>query len=140
MPGLVGIMLMVASTVAAQEQPSGTVTLYITSAALGVGAQWGNGTLTLNNGKQYRFAIQGLEVGGLGFAEARATGKVYNLQDVSEFAGLYVAAEANAAAGQGGPGVRTMRNQHGAVMHLSSTVEGLKLTLAGEGVRIALKE
>src|SRR5262245_38395403 len=135
---LVCALLVVTGTVAAQDQLSGRISLYATSVAAGVGVQWGDGTLTLNDGKQYKFTVQGLEVGGVGFSEARAQGEVYNLNNLSDFSGVYVAAEANAAIGSG-PGARTMRNQHGVVINLSSAQQGVKLTLAGEGVRIALK-
>lgn len=135
---LVGALLVVIGAVAAQDEPSGRISLYTTSVALGVGAQWGNGTLTMNDGKRYEFTVQGLEVGGVGFADARATGEVYNLHNLGDFNGVYVGAEANAAIGNG-PGARTMRNEHGVVMTLSSAQKGVKFTLAGEGVRIVLK-
>ena len=135
---LVGALLVVAGTAAAADRPSGKISLFVTSVAAGVGAQWGRGTLTLNNGKHYEFTVQGLEVGGVGFADARAEGQVYNLRDLSDFNGVYVAAEGNASIGNG-PGARTMRNEHGVVINLSSAQKGVKLTLAGEGVRIALK-
>jgi hypothetical protein len=134
--GLFCVLLVVASIAVAQS--SGKVIMHATSVAVGVGAQWGQGTLTLHNGKQYPFTIQGLEVGGLGVSEVNATGEVYNLQNLSDFNGVYAAAEANAAVGRG-QGVRTMRNEHGVVIDLSSVQQGVKLTLAGEGVRIALK-
>jgi len=57
-------LLCVASVVVARDVPSGTIALSATSMAAGVGAQWGDGTLTLHNGKTYRLAIQGLEVAG----------------------------------------------------------------------------
>lgn len=135
---LVGALLVMIGAVAAADKPSGRVSLYTTSVAVGVGAEWGKGTLTLNNGKRYEFTVQGLEVGGVGFSEARATGDVYNLRNLADFSGVYVAAEANAAIGDGA-GARTMRNEHGVVINLSSAQKGVKLTLAGEGVRIALK-
>ena len=131
------VLLLVTGAIAAQKRPSGTVTLAASSVAAGVGWQWGDGTLTLNNGKKYRFTIQGLEVGGVGFSEVRAEGRVYNLARVSDFEGLYAAAEAGAAAGSG-RGVRSMRNEHGVVINLSSRQKGVKLTIAGEGMRINL--
>ena len=73
-------LFFVASVVVARHVPSGTITLSATSMAAGVGAQWGDGTLTLHNGKTYRFAIQGLEVGGVGFADLHAQGTIYNLR------------------------------------------------------------
>jgi hypothetical protein len=135
--GLLGVFVMIVNAIAAQ--PAGTITLHATSVAVGVGAQWGNGTLTLPNGKQYPFTVQGLEVGGIGVAELRAEGEVYNLDRLSDFNGVYAAAEASVAVGSG-PGARTMRNEHGVVINLSSLQKGVKLTLAGEGVRIALKD
>ena len=116
--GLIMCLLFV-SAAAARDVPSGTISLSATSMAAGVGAPWGDGTLTLNNGKTYRFAIQGLEVGGVGFADLYAQGTVYNLRRVSDLEGLYVAADANVAVGSG-PGTQTMRNEHGVVINLSS--------------------
>jgi len=116
--GLIMCLLFVSAAVA-RDVPSGTISLSATSMAAGVGAQWGDGTLTLNNGKTYRFAIQGLEVGGVGFADLHAQGTVYNLRRVSDLDGLYVAADANVAVGSG-PGTQTMRNEHGVVINLSS--------------------
>jgi len=107
--------------------------------AAGVGAQWGDGTLTLNNGKTHRFTVQGLEMGGVGFADLHAQGTVYNLRRVSDLDGLYVAADANVAVGSG-PGTQTMHNEHGVVINLSSEQQGVKLTLGGQGVRITLKD
>lgn len=135
---LVGALLLMVGSVAAADQLSGKISLSASSVAAGVGAQWGDGTLTLNNGKQYTFTVQGLEVGSVGFSDIRAQGEVYNLQNLADFNGVYVAAEANASIGDGA-GTRTMRNQHGVVINLSSAQQGVKLTLAGEGMRLALK-
>jgi hypothetical protein len=93
-------LLFTASVAVARDVPSGTISLSATSMAAGIGAQWGDGTLTLNNGKTYRFAIQGLEVGGVGFGDLHAQGTVYNLRRVSDLEGLYVAADANVAMGR----------------------------------------
>jgi hypothetical protein len=131
-------LLFLATVGAARDVPSGTISLSATSIAAGVGAQWGDGILTLNNGKTYRFAIQGLEVGGVGIADLHAQGTVYNLRTVSDLEGLYVAGDANVAVGSG-PGTQTMRNEHGVVINLSSEQQGVKLTLGGQGVRITLK-
>ena len=115
------------------------MTEYSVSGLLVSSLQWGDGTLTLNNGKTYRFTIAGLEVGGVGFAELRAQGTVYNLHKVSDLDGLYVAAEANMALGSG-PGAQTLRNERGVVINLSSEQQGVKLTLGGQGIRITLKD
>src|SRR4029450_9526196 len=103
--GLIMCLLFVSAAVA-RDVPSGTISLSATSMAAGVGAQWGGRTLTLNKGRTYRFAIQGLEVGGVGFADLHAQGTVYNLRRVSDLDGLYVAAGGNVAGG-GGPGAES---------------------------------
>jgi hypothetical protein len=105
--------------------------------ALGVGVDWGEGMLTLNNGDRYKFTLEGLEVGGVGVTQVQAQGEVYNLGQISDFAGIYVAAKANMSVVRG-PGVRVMENAHGVVIYLSSKQEGVKLTLAAEGIRINL--
>lgn len=67
-----------------------------------------------------------------------ATGQVYHLKQLSDFEGVYASAEAGASAGSG-PAVTAMQNPHGVVLHLRVTQEGVKLTLAAEGVNIDLK-
>ena len=137
--GFICSLFVVASAVSApKDVPSGTISLSATSVAAGVGVQWGDGILRLKNGKTYRFSIEGLEVGGVGFSEVRAQGKVYYLRKASDLAGLYIAGEANVAVGSG-PGIQTMRNEHGVVINLSSEQRGVKLTLDGQGIRITLK-
>lgn len=127
----------VGSLAAQDEKPSGTISIQSQTISLGVGVDWGAGRLTLRNGNTYQFSLQGLEVGGVGVSEVRAEGEVYNLERVSDFEGLYVAAKANIAVVRG-PGARTMRNENGVVLHLDSVQEGAKLTLAAEGVSINL--
>jgi hypothetical protein len=122
------------------QMPSGTISLDTTSIAAGAGVQWGNGTLTLNDGKQYSFALKGLDVGSVGVAKVHAEGKVYNVTTLSDFDGTYLAAEASVAIGGGGPGVVTMRNQHGVTIELQSVQQGAKLTIGAQGVEIALKQ
>ena len=127
--------------IAADEQtPSGTMSLETTSIAAGAGVHWGNGTLTLNDGRQYNFALRGLDVGSVGISKVNAEGKVYNLNTLADFDGTYLAAEASVAIGGGGPGVIAMRNQHGVIIELQSVQQGAKLTIGAQGVQIALKQ
>lgn len=122
----------------AENTPSGTVSIQSTSVAAGVGVEWGNGTLTYQ-GKKYPFSLQGLEVVGVGYAKVNAKGRVYNLTKLSDFEGVYAAAEAGVAAGSG-PDTVTMKNPNGAVMTLHAVQKGVKLTLAAGGVNVALKQ
>jgi hypothetical protein len=136
---LLGIVVLglVATVVAKRPPPSGTLSITTTSVAVGIGVHWGNGTLT-TQGQRYPFAVQGLEVGGVGVSKVQAVGQVYHLRKVADFAGTYVAVGADAAVG-GGAGILTMRNQHGVVINLQSTQQGLKLTAGVEGITITWK-
>lgn len=141
---VVGTLLLVcafgwAATVSAEGPPaSGTISITTTSIAVGLGAKWGDGMLT-TKGKRYRFAVQGLEVGAVGVSKVQATGKVYHLGKIADFAGTYVAAEGGATVGAGA-GVLTMRNQHGVVIDLQSVQQGVKLTAGVGGITITLKK
>ncbi len=65
-----------------------------------IGVNWGTGILTAR-GKRYPFALQGLEIGGVGVSKVQATGQVYHLRQVADFAGTYIAVMADAAVVQG---------------------------------------
>jgi hypothetical protein len=132
-----GVVGLIATAVAKPPPPSGTLSITTTSVAVGLGVHWGTGVLT-TRGQRYPFAIQGLEVGGVGVSKVQAVGQVYHLRQVADFAGTYVAVGANAAVG-GGAGIMTMRNQHGVVINLQSTQQGLKLTAGVEGITITWK-
>ena len=125
------------ATLASADEPSATVTIESTSVAIGVGVQWGHGTLKFQ-GKEYKFSVNGLSVIDLGVSSISATGKVYNLKKLSDFAGTYTAAEAGIAVGAG-VGAASMRNQNGVDMNLTSTKTGIKFKLAPEGLKIELK-
>ena len=53
--------------------------------------------------------------------------------------GVYTSVAAGGTLGGGGT-VAAMRNQNGVVIKLTSTTQGLSLTLAAEGVKIAMTE
>src|SRR5574342_12133 len=74
-------------------KPVGRVTISSRSIAAGVGVTWGDGKLSFK-GKDYPFTVNGLTVVDWGISRATAAGDVYNLTDVSKFAGTYAAAEA----------------------------------------------
>ena len=119
------------------EHPSGTVTMSEGSVAAGVGFSWGSGVLTFQ-GKKHPFKVDGLSVGSVGISKATASGSVYHLTKLEDFNGNYTAVGAGATVAGGGS-VAAMQNQQGMVIKLRSTTRGLKLTLAVDGVKIALK-
>ncbi|MGE0824601.1 MAG: hypothetical protein AB7G75_04090 [Candidatus Binatia bacterium] len=122
----------------ADEAPSGTISLQSTSVAAGVGVQWGDGQLTYK-GKKYPFSVEGLEALGVGYAEIKAEGTVYNLNKLEDFEGVYVSGEAGATAGSNFSSV-VMQNPHGVKISLQTLQEGAKLTLAAGGVNIDLQD
>src|SRR6476661_447577 len=89
------MVIALASNGAAAEKatPSGKLTMESKSIAAGIGITWGDGKLNFK-GKEYPFSIEGLTLVDFGISKASANGEVYNLTDVSKFAGTYVAAEA----------------------------------------------
>jgi hypothetical protein len=122
---------------AADDKPSGTVTIESTSVALGVGVSWGDGKLHYKN-KTHAFSVKGISVVDVGVSKVSARGKVFHLKKLEDFAGTFVAAQAGATVG-GGMSVVALRNQNGVVLELTSTQTGVKFTLAGEGIEVKLK-
>ena len=62
----------------------GTVTFTGGAVAIGVGFQWGNGTLTYQ-GRQYSFRVDGLSVVDVGVTRVTGSGTVRNLRNVADF-------------------------------------------------------
>jgi hypothetical protein len=116
----------------------GTVSMVVTSLALVVGAEWGQGLLTLADGTQHRFLVKGIELGGMGVEKAMLHGHVYHLTTLADFAGLYAAADLGFTIA-GGEGGMAMRNDHGVTIYLVSVEEGVKTTIGGAGVEIKLQ-
>ena len=75
-------------TQAPTTPPSATVRIREWSAAYYGSAAAGKGTLYYN-GRQHHFTISGLGIGGMGVQRISATGKVYNLNNLSQFSGTY---------------------------------------------------
>ena len=123
---------------AEDKAPDATLKLSGGSVAAGIGISWGGGTLTYK-GKEYPVDVKGLSVGDVGVTKIEASGKVYGLKDLADFDGNYVAAGAGATAAGGGS-VVAMRNQNGVEVTLTSTTQGVKITLGGGGVEMKLKK
>jgi hypothetical protein len=135
---LIALGCMVAFAAFADEpNPSGRVNISSKSVAIGVGVNWGDGTLSYG-GRTYTFSVAGLSVLDLGISTITSTGEVFNLNSVSDFSGNYAAGEAGIAIA-GGQNDVIMKNEHGVVMRLHGTQTGVKFTLAPQGVAIKLK-
>lgn len=134
---IAGVVMQPATAPAKGSRPVATVSLSGKSVAAGVGFEWGSGTLHYK-GKSYPFKVEGLEVGDVGVTTVTATGNVYHLKRLDDFAGQYTAAAAGAAAGGGGT-VGTMRNANDVVMNLKATTRGAELKAGVDGIKITLK-
>jgi hypothetical protein len=114
----------------------GTITFTGGAVAIGVGFQWGNGTLTYQ-GRQYPFRVDGLSIVDVGVTRVTGTGTVRNLRNLADFSGNYVSITAGATLAGGGSAA-SLRNQNGVVIDGIATSQGIRLTLAPGGVKITL--
>ena len=117
---------------------SGTVTMKIKAVALGIGVEWGSGTLTMYDGTSHDLKVRGLTLVDVGVSSVEATGEVYNLVEAKDIEKRFAAGAAGAALVGGGSAV-AMKNRNGVVMKLKSTQKGVRLTLAAEGLKMTLK-
>ena len=133
-----GAVAVFSTAMAADPAPSGTVTLTSKAVALGIGVSWGDGVLTVA-GKTYPFSVEGLSVADLGVSSVTTSGDVFNLKNVADFSGNFVAGEAGIAIA-GGPTDQILKNQNGVVLRLHGTQQGARLTLAAQGVKLTIKK
>ena len=86
----------------------------------------GSGTLTFK-GRNYPFTLTG-ELNGLGaLSGIQGAGDVYNLKDVSQFAGAYIQGAAPLAAGSL-PGEIWLKNTSGVIIRLSGQQNGITVS------------
>ena len=65
-------------------------------------------------------------------------GNVYNLSNVSQFAGNYAALGAGIALAGGGAGL-TMQNQAGVIINLNAVQQGVELNIGPQGFTITMQ-
>jgi len=131
------VALATTSVLAQSPNPSGKISVQSTSIAAGIGVSWGDGILSFQ-GKDVHFSVGGLSLVDFGISKASAVGEVYNLKDLSQFPGNYLAGEAGFALA-GGMGGISMRNSNGVVIVLRSASTGAKLQLGPSGLDIKMK-
>jgi len=125
-----------AVALAKDRTPDATIDLTATSVAVGAGIDWGKGTLHYK-GQDIPVKVKGLSLARVGAAKLTASGEVYNLKDLSGFAGNYSAVSAGAALAGGG-NIVAMENDNGVVMHVRSTTVGVDLDLGVKGLEVSL--
>ncbi len=116
-------------------KPSGSISISETQFGFLLGGNVGGGTLTYK-GKKYPFKIGGISVGKIGVSKVRGYGHVYNLTDISKFAGKYVGADASATAGKGKGSIRLQNGD--VILELDTRSKGLELSASGGGVKITM--
>jgi hypothetical protein len=90
------------------------------------GAGLGSGVLTFR-GRRYPFTLTG-ELNGLGaLSGIQGAGDVYNLRDVSQFAGAYIQGAGPLAVGSL-PGEIWLKNTNGVIIRLSGLMNGITVS------------
>ena len=121
------------------EAPSGHLKIeQIQVAFIGSGAV-GGGTLDFQ-GKTYKFSGKGLGVGGFGASRLSATGEVYGLKKIEEFAGPYAEIRTGFAVGDFGKGRFWLRNANGVYLKIEGSRQGAQVGIGAEAVLITLDE
>lgn len=136
----VGAFLIAGGAVAdAPKKPVGQVSIDETQFGFIIGGSVGGGTLTYQ-GKQYPFKLGGVSLGAnIGVSKFAAKGEVYDMTNISQFAGTYARVTGSVALG-GGVGGMTLKNENGVIMRLEGTTQGLQLNAGASGVTVTLKK
>jgi hypothetical protein len=129
-------MMLWGNAMAGDDKPAGTLVIDETQVMLLVGGDIGGGTLLLGD-KSYSFKTGGVKLGGVGVHKVHLVGDVYHLKNVADFPGVYVTAEAGITVIKGVGGM-WLRNDHGVVIHLKASADGLALSLGAEGLKISM--
>jgi len=123
-------------TQAPSTPPSATVTIREWSAAYYAQAETGKGTLYYN-GQRHQFTISGGGIGGSGAQKVSATGKVYNLNKLSDFSGTYHGISRGLTLIEGKMHAK-LTNQNGVTMYLAGETEGLASSLGVQAFEVHL--
>lgn len=123
-------------TQAPTSTPSATVSIREWSAAYYGSAAAGKGTLNYN-GQRHHFTISGVGVGGAGAQKISATGKVYNLNNLSSFSGTYHGISGGLTLIEGRMHAK-LTNGNGVVMYLAGETEGLASSMGAQAFEVRL--
>jgi hypothetical protein len=123
-----------------ESKPDATLRMSGGGFALGIGVNWGSGTLTYR-GKDYPVKVKGLSVGRVGMTSSSGYGEVFNLKHLQDFNGHYNVGGAGTRGvtlGAGKTGT-IMSNQAGVIVRISSTQNGVAVNATGGGVDMQLQ-
>lgn len=124
----------------ADNPPSIDATIELSGGAVaaGIGYQWGSGTVVYQ-GQKHNFKLSGLSLVDVGATSYTASGVVYNLHNLSDLNGHYVAGGAGMTVAGGGS-ADYLKNEKGVGIKLTSASKGLQFKLAASGVSIKLED
>ncbi len=125
-------------TNAPSAPPAATVSIREWSAAYYGSAAAGKGTLYYN-GRHHHFRISGLGAGGIGAQKISATGKVYNLNNLSDFSGTYQGISRGLTLIEGKLHAK-LTNGNGVVMYLAGETEGLASSMGVQAFEVTLTD
>ena len=123
-------------TKAPSTPPSATVTIQEWSAAYYGSVAAGKGTLDYNGQRQH-FTISGLGAGGSGAQKISATGKVYNLNNLSDFSGTYRGISRGLTVIEGQMHAK-LTNGNGVTMYLAAQTEGVASSMGAQAFEVNL--
>jgi len=121
-------------------EPSATLEFDITSVKLIAGVSWGTGTLNYQ-GKSYPLKVRAGSAGGIGYRSMKGTGKVYMLNKLEDFPGIYGGGTAGVTVADKGAGASSVENGKGVVIDAKVTDStGAQLAISVGGIEIAFEE
>src|SRR5207237_1951331 len=126
------------TTTAPSTPPVATVRIQEWSAAYYGSAAAGKGTLNYN-GQRHHFTISGVGAGGAGGQKTSATGKVYNLNKLSDFSGTYHGISSGLTLIEGKMHAK-LTNGNGVVMYLAGETEGLASSMGAQAFEVRLTD
>lgn len=112
---------------------AGTVEGTMTAVGFIVGVRWGEGVLTLNDGKAHAFNASGAKLLDTGVADVQFTGNVYNLAKLEDFPGDYSAVSQSLTLVQGLTGSAVLTNKNCVLIELESESQGVRLSAPAPG-------
>ena len=124
-------------TQAPSTPPSATVSIHEWSAAYYGSAAAGKGTLYFHG--RHHFTISGLGAGGMGAQKISATGKVYNLNNLSNFSGTYHGISRGLTLIEGKMHAK-LTNGNGVTMYLAGQTEGLASSMGAQAFEVQLTD
>jgi len=138
--GVAGLFIAAcASTLTAPSTPpSATVRVQEISAAYYGSAAAGSGTIHFH-GQRRHFTITGVGAGGMGAVKMTATGSVYNLNNLQDFAGTYRGVSSGLTLIQGKLHAK-LQNGNGVVMYLAGETEGLASSVGAQAFQVSFSK